>query len=162
MTITTKYLTWSTPLPDEHNEALGSYRNPTTWSTSSKVVVYGMSVFTTLMAAYSISAYVAGVDAMAVEFHSESIVVLIGMPTFQMGFAIGPMILAPLSEIHGRKPVFVGTYALFNGGVALPFVVGPSSKLTTYQSLHPSHCNYTQPTRTFGGAILPRRRSKHL
>lgn len=68
------------------------------------------------MAAYSISAYVAGVDAMAAEFQSESIVVLIGMPSFQTGFAIGPMVLAPLSEIHGRKPVFLGTYALFNGG----------------------------------------------
>lgn len=76
-----------------------------------------MSVLTTLMAAYSISAYVAGVDAMAAEFQSESIVVLVGMPTFQTGFAIGPMMLAPLSEIHGRKPVFLGTYALFNGDI---------------------------------------------
>jgi MFS family permease len=116
-TTTMEYLTWSTPLSDEKHQALSRYRDPITWPTSSKVIVYGMSVLTTLMAAYSISAYVAGVDAMAAEFQSESIVVLIGMPSFQTGFAIGPMALAPLSEIHGRKPVFLGTYALFNGGI---------------------------------------------
>jgi MFS family permease len=37
------------------------------------------------------------------------------MTTFQTGFAAGPMVLAPLSEINGRKPVLLGTYALFNG-----------------------------------------------
>ena len=37
------------------------------------------------------------------------------MATFQTGFAAGPMVLAPLNEINGRKPVFLGTYALFNG-----------------------------------------------
>jgi MFS family permease len=114
---TTEYLKWSTPLSDKHNIALSRYRDPTTWSASSKTIVYGMSVLTTLMAAYSISAYVAGVDAIAAEFQSESIIVLIGMPAFQTGFAIGPMVLAPLSEIHGRKPVFLGTYALFNGSI---------------------------------------------
>src|ERR1035438_10222288 len=106
-TTTMEYLTWSTPLSDEQHQALSHYRDPTTWPTSSKVIVYGISVVTTLMAAYSISAYVAGVDAMAAEFQSESIAVLIGMPSFQTGFAIGPMVLAPLSEIHGRKPVFL-------------------------------------------------------
>jgi len=116
-TNTTEYLKWSTPLSDEQNQALSHYCDPTTWPVASKAIVYGMSVLTTLMAAYSISAYVAGVDAMAAEFQSESIVVLVGMPTFQTGFAIGPMMLAPLSEIHGRKPVFLGTYALFNGDI---------------------------------------------
>ncbi|PMD21220.1 MFS general substrate transporter [Hyaloscypha hepaticicola] len=32
-----------------------------------------------------------------------------------MCFAAGPMVLTPLSEINGRKPVFLGTYALFKG-----------------------------------------------
>lgn len=114
-TTTVEYLTWSTPLSAEQKHALGRFREPTAWPTRSKVVVYGISVLTTLMAAYSISAYVAGLDAMAAEFQSESIVVLVGMPTFQTGFAIGPMVLAPLSEIHGRKPVYLGTYSLFNG-----------------------------------------------
>jgi MFS family permease len=119
ITTATKYLKWSTPLSDVQNQALSRYRDPTTWPASSKITVYGISVLTTLMAAYSISAYVAGVDAMAAEFQSESIIVLIGMPTFQTGFAIGPMVLAPLSEVHGRKPVFLGTYALFNGGISV-------------------------------------------
>lgn len=67
------------------------------------------------MAAYSISAYVAGVPAMVKEFNSTETVVLIGMATFQTGFAAGPMVLAPLGEINSRKPVFLGTYAFFNG-----------------------------------------------
>lgn len=71
------------------------------------------------MAAYSISAYVAGVDQMTDEFHSSRTVVLIGMTTFQTGFAVGSMVLAPFSENHGRKPVYLATYGLFNGELDL-------------------------------------------
>lgn len=110
-----QYLTWKTTLSNEQEHASAKYSEPTTWRKSSKMTIYGISVLTTFMAAYSISAYVAGADAMAAEFQSTNTVVLIGMTTFQTGFAIGPMVLAPLSELNGRKPVFLATYALFNG-----------------------------------------------
>ncbi|KAL8828725.1 MAG: hypothetical protein Q9170_006475 [Blastenia crenularia] len=39
--------------------------------------------------------------------------IYVGITTFTTGFATAPMILAPFSEINGRKPVFIATGALF-------------------------------------------------
>jgi hypothetical protein len=111
----TKYLTWTTALSDEEEKITRSISNPAQWPPTKKAWICGLSILTTLMAAYSISAYVAGVNSMAEEFRSTRTVALIGMTTFQSGFAIGPMALAPFSELNGRKPVFMSTYALFNG-----------------------------------------------
>src|SRR5947209_7329612 len=90
----TRYLQWSTPLSSKQKDLTREYNDPSTWPKWRKTLVYGVSVLTTLMAAYSISAYVAGADAMVEEFQSTKAVVLVGMTTFQTGFAIGPMGLA--------------------------------------------------------------------
>jgi MFS family permease len=50
---------------------------------------------------------------MAVEWQVSRTAVLVGITIFTGGFAIGPMFLAPFSEIHGRKPVFIATAILF-------------------------------------------------
>lgn len=50
---------------------------------------------------------------MADEWHVSQEAVLVGITTFTSGFAVGPMFLAPFSEINGRKPVFVATAILF-------------------------------------------------
>lgn len=39
--------------------------------------------------------------------------IYVGITTFNVGFAIAPMVLAPFSEINGRRPVFVGSGILF-------------------------------------------------
>ena len=109
------YLKWDTTLSVEDQSVVAQFENPAQWAPTRKAFVCGVSILTTFMAAYSISAYVAGVTAMAKEFHSTKEVVLVGMTTFQTGFAVGPMLLAPLSEINGRKPIFLATYLLFNG-----------------------------------------------
>lgn len=39
---------------------------------------------------------------------------------FVLGFALGPLLWAPMSEVLGRRKLFIGTYILFtifNGGV---------------------------------------------
>lgn len=47
-------------------------------------------------------------------FHisSETLVVL-GVTTYLMGLAIGSVILAPLSEMYGRRPIYIGAMAVF-------------------------------------------------
>jgi MFS family permease len=114
-----EYLVWDSPLSAEDRSAVARFENPAEWAPSRKAFVCGVSILTTFMAAYSISAYVSGATAMANEFHSTKEVVLVGMTTFQTGFAVGPMVLAPLSEINGRKPVFLATYMLFNSWLTL-------------------------------------------
>lgn len=50
-------------------------------------------------------------------------VVTLGLSLFVLGFAVGPLLFAPLSEIYGRQILFSTTYfalAAFNAGAAGP------------------------------------------
>ena len=61
---------------------------------------------------YSTS-YTTGLGEMAIEFHTSEPVVTIGVTTYLIGLAVGSLILAPLSEIYGRRPVYIITMAIF-------------------------------------------------
>jgi len=43
---------------------------------------------------------------MAAEWHISEVVCILGVTAFCAGFTVGPMFLAPFSEIIGRKSVF--------------------------------------------------------
>jgi MFS family permease len=73
----------------------------------------GVSCTSTLFASFAASCYSPGADQMKSEWQVSKVAVLVGITTFTSGFAIGPMVLAPFSEVYGRKPVFVATAILF-------------------------------------------------
>jgi multidrug resistance protein len=50
---------------------------------------------------------------MTAEWGISSVAALVGITTFTTGFAIAPMVLAPFSEINGRRPVFIASGLLF-------------------------------------------------
>jgi multidrug resistance protein len=50
---------------------------------------------------------------MTQEWGVSSVAALVGITTFTTGFAIAPMVLAPFSEINGRRPVFLASGILF-------------------------------------------------
>lgn len=75
----------------------------------------------TLAVAFVSSAYSGGVREIETEFHVGDEVVTLGISLFVLGFAIGPLAWAPMSEIYGRQYLFFGTYAAltaFNAGAA--------------------------------------------
>lgn len=50
------------------------------------------------------------------EFHNSRIVSVLGLSTFVLGIALGPMFLSPLSEFYGRRPIYLvswTTYVIF-------------------------------------------------
>ncbi|KAI9877664.1 MAG: hypothetical protein M1830_003183 [Pleopsidium flavum] len=47
------------------------------------------------------------------EFHCSQIVATLGLSLFVMGLGIGPMLLGPLSEFYGRRPIYIVSFALF-------------------------------------------------
>ena len=60
-----------------------------------------------------------GMHEMMEDFHVSNEIVLLGVSLFVLGFAIGPLFFAPLSEVMGRRIVFIGTYGAmtaFNAG----------------------------------------------
>ena len=50
---------------------------------------------------------------MEAEFHASEPVVTTGVTTYLIGIAIGSLITAPVSEIYGRRPVFLGSMLAF-------------------------------------------------
>jgi multidrug resistance protein len=47
------------------------------------------------------------------EFHNSRIVSVLGLSTFVIGIAVGPMFLSPLSEFYGRRPIYLVSFLLF-------------------------------------------------
>ncbi|OCK79709.1 MFS general substrate transporter [Lepidopterella palustris CBS 459.81] len=99
------------PPPDAPD--LVKYTSPFEWSKFRKNLIIWLSCAATAITAFSAGSYSPGVEQMAKEWHINDVAALVGITTFTIGFAIAPMVLAPFSEINGRKPVFIITGILF-------------------------------------------------
>lgn len=54
-------------------------------------------------------------------FHTSTEVATLGVSLYVLGFAVGPLLWAPLSEMYGRQVIFATTYGIFtafNAGAA--------------------------------------------
>lgn len=87
--------------------------SPYDWSPSYKAAITAVSCISTLFASFAASCYSPGAEQMGNELDVSQEAVFVGIKTFTCGFAVGPMFLAPISEINGRKPMFVATAIFF-------------------------------------------------
>ncbi|KAF2270907.1 MFS general substrate transporter [Lojkania enalia] len=92
---------------------LKKFGNPFEWSDKRKRVIIWVSCIITALTAFTAGAYSPGLGQMTQEWHVSSVAALVGITTFTIGFAVAPMVLAPFSEIQGRRPVFIASGLLF-------------------------------------------------
>ncbi|GFF42265.1 uncharacterized transporter mfs2 [Aspergillus lentulus] len=95
-------------------------RNPMNFTEARKWSYTILVAIATLAVTLVSSAYTGGVEEIQQEFGIGSEVATLGVSLFVLGFAIGPLLWAPLSELFGRQILFIGTYALltaFNAGM---------------------------------------------
>lgn len=59
--------------------------------------------------------YTAGIPSVVTEFQVSEVAATLGLTVFVLGYGIGPMIWAPMSEIPniGRNPIYLGTLLVF-------------------------------------------------
>jgi len=57
------------------------------------------------------SAYSGGIISLQAEFGASRELLIAGVSLFVVGFAFGPLLWAPLSEIYGRRTIFIISYA---------------------------------------------------
>ena len=118
------YLTFETPLPTPSSlqgnglegpdsPDLKDLICPLTWSESRKTLTTWLCCASTVLSAYSAGSYGPPATQMMDYFGVGQVAILVGITTFTLGFAIAPMVLAPFSELNGRKPVFVASGILF-------------------------------------------------
>lgn len=92
---------------------LSNYVSPFTWSSSRKTYTISLSCAITVFTAYSAGSYAAASDQLIDYWGVSPVAIKVGITTFTTGFATAPMVLAPFSELNGRKPVFIATGILF-------------------------------------------------
>lgn len=105
--------TAGSPAADLQPPNLKKYGSPYNWPICRKVLVTAISCTCTMLSSFAVGSYGPAVQQLTSEWKVSVVAASIGITTFTAGFALGPMVLSPISEIHGRKPVFLATAVLF-------------------------------------------------
>ena len=91
------------------------------WTLQRKLLTAAMLGFTTLTAAFGSSIFSAATRVVAAQYHVGTTVGVLGTSFYVLGFATGPILWAPLSELKGRRlPLVIASFgfSVFNLAVA--------------------------------------------
>ncbi|PWN29592.1 MFS general substrate transporter [Jaminaea rosea] len=99
----------------------GDPENPRNWSKAKKYFLVTFCSYINVLVASQASAYSTGEDGVQEDFGISKELSTIGLSLYVLGFAIGPPLVAPLSEQFGRRPVYLVCWALF-----VLFAFGPA------------------------------------
>ncbi|KAI4861027.1 polyamine transporter 1 [Hypoxylon rubiginosum] len=99
---------------------------PLNWPRQKKVITTLLYGLVTMTATWASSSYSAGTAEIAEYFHVGKQTATLGTTLFLIGFGIGPLFWAPLSEVYGRRtavltPMFVSICFSFGSAVAKDF-----------------------------------------
>ena len=86
--------------------------NPKNWSKAYKWWCTMTVAFTCFVVAFNSAVITADLEGVSRTFQVSEEVSLLTITVFVIGFGVGPLVFAPLSEMFGRKPVYVVTIAL--------------------------------------------------
>lgn len=88
--------------------------DPRTFSLHRKWVITMLQASSTFVVTFASSVYASGIPGIMRHFPGTSAeVATLGLSLYVLGFAAGPMIWAPLSEVHGRRIVYVVSFTGF-------------------------------------------------
>jgi len=95
--------------------------HPQNWTLKKKYLVSGILAATSAFCVWGSSIFSPAILAVAKEFGVSNEVATLGVSLYVLGFATGPLIWAPLSELYGRRlPIIAGCFgfAVFQIAVA--------------------------------------------
>ncbi|KZT35958.1 MFS general substrate transporter [Sistotremastrum suecicum HHB10207 ss-3] len=88
--------------------------NPKNWRMRQRVPIAGVIIVIGFLAGFISSASVPGTPGTQAEFHVQNkIIATLPTSLYVLGFGLGPYVLAPLSELYGRKIVYQATLSSF-------------------------------------------------
>lgn len=110
----------------ERDTIIPPVENPREWSARKKVrvtLVLGAMVlsFTYLSTAFALSS-----NSLQRQFNASAEVVTLGLSLYVLGFALGPLLMGPLAQTNGKRPVYVVSWILFT---ACCFIMSESHNL---------------------------------
>ncbi|OMP86512.1 putative transporter C11D3.05 [Diplodia seriata] len=101
---------------------LAKAEDPLSWHPSKKWLCTIVIVAMTTTISFCSSIHTAVLADVAKSFSCSRTVATLGVSTFLLGFAAGPLIFGPLSEVWGRNPIYRAVllfFVVFNVGCAL-------------------------------------------
>lgn len=124
-----RYLELETPLPTPcitlppgpgqsgapQAPSLEKYTSPFLWPKWRKSLMTWISCAVTALAGYSAGEVSPASEELTEVWGISAVVYNLSITVFCIGFALAPMVLAPFSEINGRRPIFVASGILFVG-----------------------------------------------
>lgn len=88
-------------------------RNPLTMPKPTRWFIASLNATATLALTFASSAYTSSIPDLQLRLGVSSETAFLGTSLFVLGFALGPLVWAPLSESFGRRAVFLATYGAF-------------------------------------------------
>ncbi|KAL2223488.1 putative MFS multidrug transporter [Thermoascus aurantiacus ATCC 26904] len=102
--------------------------HPQNWTLKRKVATSLMLGWTTLIASFTSSIFSAATTSIAAIYDVSTEVGLLGLSLYVLGFATGPIVWAPLSELRGRRlPILLAMF----GFTVFQFAVATAKDLQT-------------------------------
>ncbi|KAJ4505608.1 hypothetical protein HRR83_008607 [Exophiala dermatitidis] len=83
------------------------------FSKGRKWAIAVLQSLSTFAVTFASSVYASGIPGVMQHFDVSNEVATLGLSLFVLGFALGPLIWAPLSEVYGRKYVYVISYTAY-------------------------------------------------
>ncbi|KAJ5331705.1 benomyl/methotrexate resistance protein [Penicillium atrosanguineum] len=107
--------TASEPDPDLVNwDGEDDPENPVNWTLKKKWANGGLLASMTFITPLASSMFAPGVEDVMIEFHSTSTMLAsFVVSVYILGYCVGPLLVAPLSEMYGRVPVYHVSNVLF-------------------------------------------------
>ncbi|KAH7084969.1 major facilitator superfamily domain-containing protein [Paraphoma chrysanthemicola] len=88
---------------------------PKNWPAWYRGIILACISFATLVVIMTSTAYSPGIPGMMKDFGIENKTIpILGVTTYLFGLALGPLVLAPLSEMYGRRPVYIVSLLMFS------------------------------------------------
>ncbi|KAI1470870.1 MFS general substrate transporter [Daldinia caldariorum] len=101
---------------------------PLNWAESKKWLNIAILSIMTLVTPLGSSMFAPGIPGIMVEFHETSTTISTFLVSvYILGFAFGPLLIAPISEIFGRRPLYIYgniLFVIFSVGAALSTSIG--------------------------------------
>ncbi|KAJ3770999.1 MFS general substrate transporter [Lentinula raphanica] len=87
--------------------------DPYNWSKTRKWIITTQLALTTFTVSFSSSSYSGGLEDITRDLNVSDELAVLGISLYVLGFAVGPLLFAPMGEMYGRRIIFLITVGLY-------------------------------------------------
>ncbi|KAJ3788558.1 MFS general substrate transporter [Lentinula aff. detonsa] len=87
--------------------------DPYNWSNTRKWIITTQLALTTFTVSFSSSSYSGGLEDITRDLNVSDELAVLGISLYVLGFAVGPLLFAPMGEMYGRRIIFLITVGLY-------------------------------------------------